>query len=219
MTKCRKCYSIDEKIVAGISASAAKRGITESEVAQSILHSGLAKDTELTMAERFHFKRESINKSLDNLLIMFSVRLEGGLSDKFQVLTTLCSQMSRQKTRKSRYAVVEQSIFEVLNDVKEMDIDLYEEWTSELNKHGRMRERYFYLYPKSPKKGITEKSSHATIRKHNSNSNVTTNNKEESVTELNEVEKAMNEDIPDDQYLARKRQQADSGMKRFSHGH
>lgn len=198
MTRCKKCYSLEEKIVSGISAAAAKRGITESEVLQNILTLGLAKDHELTMAERFHFQRESINKSLDNLLLLFGVSVQGGLSDKFQTLTTLCMQMSRQKTRKSRYAVMEQSLFEVLNDLKDMDIDLFTEWTTYMSKHGRLRQRYFYLYPKSSKKGMTVKNKeYDTI--HNKYSNVTNTN---PLTELNEP-KDFN--IPDDQYPIKKR--------------
>ena len=147
-TKNKVCYSIDEKIVSGISASAAKRGIPVSEVAQTYFSAGLARDYELTAAERFYFQRDNIEKSLDNILRIFGIAQVGSLSDKFQTLCTLCMQKSRQKNRQIRYGIIEVSLFEVLNNIKELDNDLFKEWVIEMSKHGRLRNRYFNLYKK-----------------------------------------------------------------------
>jgi len=157
MTKQKICLSIDEKIVSGLSSAASKRGVPISEIAQTYFSRMLCREIELTAAERFYFQRDNIERSLDNVLKILGVSSNGGLSDKWGVSMALCLAKSRQKNRQSRYAVIELSLFEILNNLKEMDINLFEEWIVEMGKHGRIKNRYFNLYPKYSKKGITEK--------------------------------------------------------------
>ena len=157
MSKHKICLSIDEKIVAGLSAAAAKRGTPISEIAQTYFSRMLSHDIELTAAERFYFQRDNVERSLDNVLTILGISSNGGLSDKWGVSLALCLAKSRQKNRQSRYAVIELSLFEILNNIKEMDINLFEEWVIEMGKYGRIKNRYFNLYPKLSKKGITEK--------------------------------------------------------------
>jgi len=157
MSKQKICLSIDEKMVAGLSSAAAKRGIPISEIAQTYFSRMLCHEIELTAAERFYFQRDNIEKSLDNVLTILGVSSNGGLSDKWGVSMALCLAKSRQKNRQSRYAVIELSLFEILNNLKDMDINLFEEWVIEMGKYGRIKNRYFNLYPRLSKKGITEK--------------------------------------------------------------
>lgn len=146
---CKKiCFSIEEKVVSGISSAAAKRGIPLSEVVGTYLSKGLSKDNELTGAERFYFQRDNVEKSLNNILKIFGLDMKGSLSDKFQTLMVLCTAKSRQKNRTIRYGIIELSLFEVLIVVKDMDKDLFDDWVVEMGKYGRIRDRYFQLYPK-----------------------------------------------------------------------
>lgn len=148
MTKCKICMSIDEKYVVGISSAAAKKGVPISEIGQAYFSFMLSRESQLTAAERFYYQRDNVEQSLDNVLRILGISANGGLSDKWSVAMALCLQKSRQKNRQSRYAVIEMSLFEVLNDLKEMDKNLFDEWIVEMGKYGRIKDRYFYLYPK-----------------------------------------------------------------------
>jgi hypothetical protein len=154
-TQKKICISIEEKTVSGISAAAAKRGVPLSQIAQIYLERGLSRDVELTGAERFYFQRDNIERSLNNILTIFGIDMKGSLSDKFQTLMVLCTAKSRQKNRTIRYGIIETSLFEVLNNLKDMDKNLFDEWCVEMGKYGRIRNRYFNLYPKLSKKSMT----------------------------------------------------------------
>lgn len=133
------------KTLANISA---KKGALISDVAETYLNRGISKEIEITSAERYNFSRIHINGSLDAILRLFGIKdLEGGLSDKCTVIIALLREKTIQEKSQMRNGIVEVSYFEILNEIKGFDIDLYKRIIVKMSKSGRIKNRYLNLYP------------------------------------------------------------------------
>lgn len=147
--KNKMIVNIDEKLISTIANISAKKGETVSSIVEMYLNKGVSKEIDLTSAERYNFNRIAINGSLDSVLRLFGVlSLEGGLSDKCTVLMALCKEKSLQEKSEIRNGIIEISFYEVLNDIKSFDIALWKKIIINMGKSGRIRNRYFQLYPK-----------------------------------------------------------------------
>lgn len=153
MTKVRKCYSIDDQNCGQIGRIASQKGVTESDIINDYIEKSLACEIELTSVERYHYQRVCIMKSLDSILRLCGVtQMEGGCVDKFRLALYVCHGNSVQKNRQFRHGEFELSLFEVLNSIKDMDINIFNQILTDMAHFGRIRNRYLSLYPKSEKK-------------------------------------------------------------------
>lgn len=133
------------KTLANISA---KKGALISDVAETYLNRGISKEIEITSAERYNFSRIHINGSLDAVLRLFGIiHFEGGLSDKCTLIVALCREKTIQEKSQMRNGIIEISFFEILNDIKSFDIDIYKRIIVKMSKSGRIKNRYLNLYP------------------------------------------------------------------------
>jgi len=152
MSKSKLTVSINENLVGSVNSVSSRKGIPISEIVGKYITFGLKQEIELTAAERYHFQRQSLNSGLDNVLRLFSIKMEdAGLTDKFQTCLSLSQGFLRLKKREYRYAVIEQSVFELLNNVKDMDLNLFDIWLTDMSVFGKMKQRYLLLYPKTRK--------------------------------------------------------------------
>ena len=208
MSKCKKCYSINEETISTISRISAQMGIPESEIANKYLDRNLSISSELTSAERYHFQRNSINMALDNVLLLFGIHdFSGGLSEKYKVSLYIAHGNSRGKNREYRNGIIELSLFEILEQIRTLDINIWKEITIIMAKFGEIRKRYFYLYPKLKKVGEKEET---TIYNNTITIPVTQSNQKDSVTQenptslLEKIEK-YHPELSDEEYLKEKR--------------
>ena len=141
-------FNLGADLISTIANIAAKKGSPISDVAETYLTRGVSKEIEITSAERYNFGRIHINGSLDAVLRLFGIKdLEGGLSDKCTVIIALLREKTIQEKSNIRNGIVEVSYFEILNDIKEFDNDLYKKILVKMAKSGRIRDRYLNLYP------------------------------------------------------------------------
>ena len=144
----RLSLSIDEKIVGSMNAVSAKKGKPLSEIAERYFMIGLKNELELTSAERLYFQRQGLDAALDSVLIVHGVKVLGSLTDKFTASLSMLTGFRRVKNRKSRYGELEISIFSIVAELKEYDINLFSEWITIMGYFGDIRKRYFNLYTK-----------------------------------------------------------------------
>lgn len=186
MTKVRKCYSIDDQNCGQIGRIASQKGVTESDIINDCIEKSLATEIELTSVERYHYQRVCVMKSLDSILRLCGItQMEGGCIDKFRLALYVCHGNSVQKNRQFRHGEFELSLFEVLNSIKDMDINIYGQILTDMSHFGRIRNRYLSLYPKNEKKRNTLPNMDNTIYNSNSNENICTEiGSKNSITEL-----------------------------------
>lgn len=148
MAKVKQCYSFEDKLVASIERVSLKKGISKSEVVNNYAVRGLSKEHELTAVERLKYQDEIINGALDSVLAVFKISCDGDILLKFRHALYTCAGISKQKIERNRYGIMELSLFEVLNDIKDSDMALFDKLIIEMGSFGRIRQRYFNLYPK-----------------------------------------------------------------------
>lgn len=140
---------MDEKIVSALERIATARAISKSELVDVVLSKGLSQMSELTWAERTGLAEKQINLALDSLLLRFSLRMEGEILNKY--LT--CLYMVRYKTttryEQNQAKIIELSLFELLNEIKTYDMALFDSIIKIMAKIGRIRSRFFAIYPKN----------------------------------------------------------------------
>jgi len=188
--KCKKCFSLDEKTIASISRVSAQMGLPESEIVNKSLDKALSHSTELTSAERYHFQRNSINLALDNVLLLFGIRsFEGGLSEKYKVALYVAHGNNKAKTREYRNGIMEVSLFEILEQIRELDINIWGNLTTVMAQFGQIRKRYLDLYPK---KVLPRKIRIDTITNNNTSITNNTNTSIEDILKRKELRKEKN---------------------------
>lgn len=148
MTKVKQCYSFDDKLVASLERVSLKKGISKSAVMEYYAVRGLSNESELTAVERLSYQDKIINGALDSVLEVFNISCNGDILTKFRQALYTCAGISKQKIERNRYGIMELSLFEVLNNIKESDNALFDKLVVELGYFGRIRQRYFNLYPK-----------------------------------------------------------------------
>lgn len=149
MSKVKKCISIDEKTVGRVARIASAKGLPDSEIYETLLSIGLARNGELTAVERFHYQRQNIIRAIDSVLLTFGIIQEGSITDKFRCVLISTFGLSRCKKRQIRDEIRESSVFEALNLIKDMDKNLFDELLTDMSKFGEIRNRYLQKYPKN----------------------------------------------------------------------
>lgn len=148
MTKNIISVSLDENLLGTIDTLSKQKGISKSGLIERFVHIGLKSDSDLTPEQRYHFARcVFVNRCSDLLRLHGIVVHEGGLDDKFTLIVALYPDFSTRKNRQSRYAIYEMSIFELLNEIKEFDKEIFQNCCKILRKNRKLSDAYFYLYP------------------------------------------------------------------------
>jgi hypothetical protein len=188
MARTRKNFSLDTEIVEQICRVSASKGVPDSDVVEKYLEAGLSREEEHTSAERYHFQRNVINRELDSVLRLFGIiDMEGNLRDKYKSSLYLIQGNYRSKINRTRYGILQASLFDILNDIKDMDEGLFNELLTEMSYSGKIKDRYLSLYPKTSKTTVQPGQGRYTNTNNIiTNSNVTTNN---SVTQSKPVTK------------------------------
>ena len=144
-TKRQVRYSIDEIMASTIETIAKSKGITDSTVLESLVRTHLTDEFELTPIQRYHWQRSVLESRTDDILKLLGIgTMDGGLSDKIGVLIGCLSLYGGQKIIKSRYAMMELSIFEVVAQISDLDKNIYQKCATYMPK--RMKQRYNTLY-------------------------------------------------------------------------
>jgi len=152
MTKNKICFSLDEKVVSAIERISMARAISKSEVVDVVLSKGLSKMAELTWAERTGLAEKQINLALDSLLLRFNLRMEGEIMNKFLTCLYMVRYKTTTKYEQNQAKIIELSLFELLKEIQTYDMALFNSITTIMGKIGRIRARFFQMYPK---KGMT----------------------------------------------------------------
>jgi hypothetical protein len=203
MSKVKKCYSLSDEVVASISRISSQTATPESVIAEKYLTHCISEEVEMTSAERYHFQRKSINDSLDNVLRLFGINEEnGGIQDKFRVALYLAQGNLRGKNREYRNGIIETSIFEILENIREWDNNVWKDLTSHMSYFGKIRIRYFNLYPKLKKNGITKKNQEDILYSNSIDNTKDNTSITNSVTEIKEPEDS---NLSDEECLKKKR--------------
>lgn len=143
-------FSLDENIIGTINTLSTQKGISKSGLAERLFSIGLKFDVDLTPEQRYHFGRcVFIDRCSDILKLHSIVVHEGGICDKIRLIMALGTTIGTHKNRQSRNAIYELSIFELLNDLKEFDKEIYKDSIVILNKNRNLSDKYFNLYPEN----------------------------------------------------------------------
>lgn len=144
-----KTISMEIRKIGQVDMVARARGVSFSEVIDYALVRYFQTCSELTAAERFLYREELINLKLDGLLSVFSSTCLKGVFDKFSTCLYLCTGFLGHKKDKIRRELMESSIFEVLNLIKEWDKNVFDKCLTEMDKTGRIKGRYVKKYPQN----------------------------------------------------------------------
>ncbi len=148
MTKTKICFSIDENVVSAIERISTARAISKSELVDVVLSKGLSKMAELTWAERTGLAEKQIHLALDSLLLRFSLRMEGEILNKYLTCLYMVRYKTTTKYEVNQAKIVELSLFELLNEIQTYDVALFDSIIKIMSKIGRIRCRFFQIYPK-----------------------------------------------------------------------
>jgi len=145
--KVNKSVRFEEQTLSRLQHAALVRGLNFSDIVEKACVRFLATEAELTAVERYDMLKMVIESKLDGLLYTFGLTCLKGLSDKYNTALYMLSGISRHKNDESRKGLLEVSLFEVTNLIWELDTILYEQCNVEMGRYGRLRERYYRLYP------------------------------------------------------------------------
>jgi len=149
MAKVPVSLSMDENYVKTIETLGKQKGLSKSALVERLVSVGLKFDSDLTPEQRYHFGRcVFIDRCSDILRLHSIVVHEGGISDKFMLIVALSTNICTKKSRESRNAIYNLSVFELLNDLKTFDIDIFNDCVTHLNKSRKLADEYFELYPR-----------------------------------------------------------------------
>jgi hypothetical protein len=141
--------SMDENYIKTIETLSKQKGLSKSAVVERLCSIGLKYDSDLTPEQRYHFGRcVFIDRCSDILRLHSIVVHEGGISDKFMLIVALSTSICTKKSRESRNAIYNLSVFELLNDLKGFDKDIFNDCIAHLNKNRKLSDEYFELYPR-----------------------------------------------------------------------
>ena len=197
--KCKRCFSISTEVASTISRISSQTGVPENNIVEKYLTRCISGEVELTSAERYNFRRKSINDSIDSVLRLFGIlELNDSITRKFGASLYMAQGNLRGQNREYRNGIIEASLFEILENIREWDINVWKDITSHMAHFGKIRQRYFYLYPKCIKKNPRlKKDRYDTINNTITNS-VTQSPQDNSVTQLKAPDSS---NLSDNEYL------------------
>ena len=149
MVKNIASFNLNENLLGTLETLSKSKGLSKSVLVERLVTVGLKSEVELTAEQRYHFSRCVIqNKCADILRLSGILMFEGGVSDQISVLMALQLKLQNQKNRENRYGIMKMSIFEVLEDVKAFDKNVFDKIIHENFRYKKLLDEYFYLYKK-----------------------------------------------------------------------
>lgn len=148
MSKNKATFNLDEKILGTIETLSKQKGLSKSVLVEQMITVGLKDAVVLTAAQRYHFSRCVIeNRCLDTLKLAGILVFEGSLSEKILLICALEYDLDKKKHREFRNGIVKLSIFELLEEVKAFDKDVFAKTMHEMSRFRKLRDEYLQLYP------------------------------------------------------------------------
>lgn len=143
----QKGYYINEETWGELARVSAAKAISISELIENYVLHGLSHEVELSGIERYTAKKRNIILGVDAILLTLNCVVNGTLQQKIDVLCALLAGISVASPLRGVKSIGELSLFEVLNDIKEWDYDLFSEIKRNMGKYRYIRNRYLALYP------------------------------------------------------------------------
>lgn len=141
-------FNLDEKFVNTIETLSRQKNCSKSSLVERLLTISLQKDIDLTPEQRYDFSRcVYVDRCRDILKLQGVLAHEGGICDKFALIVALSGTKTTRSNRKSRNAIYSLSVFELLNDLKAFDIDLFRECKTILFRSRKIYAEYVSLNP------------------------------------------------------------------------
>ena len=121
---------------------------SKSEIVERAIFEYCKSSWELTAEQRYHSHRETILKKCVETLKLSSITAhEGGVSDQIMLIMALVRNSKYQRINEIRNGIQKISLFELLNDVKGWDKNVFDKITSNMSEFKKLKEEYFNLYP------------------------------------------------------------------------
>ena len=143
----QKGYYLNDETWGELARVAATKAISISELVEKYVLHGLSHEVELSGIERYTAKKRNIILAVDAILTTLNCVVNGTLQQKIDILCALISGISVASPLRGVKTIGELSIFEVLNEIKEWDYDLFLEIKRNMGKYRYLRNRYLALYP------------------------------------------------------------------------
>ena len=147
--KSKSVFSIDQKIIGQIERVAMSKGISKSEVVEKYLTHSLAHEAELTSIERYIFFRTVIESKLNNILLLQKIVSNGDIIEKIEAAFISMTMKTHTHAVTQNKNLMELGIFEVFEDIKSWDSELFDKCSKIMSRFGRTRKRYLALYPEN----------------------------------------------------------------------
>jgi len=148
MVKHVSSFNLDETVLGTIETLSKQKGLSKSVLVERFLISGLKNEVELTAEQRYHFSRCVIqNRCSDTLRLAGILMFDGGLSEQIVLLCTLQYDLQNKKNREIRNGIMKLSIFDILEDVKRFDKNIFDKTMSEIKRFRKLVDEYRELYP------------------------------------------------------------------------
>lgn len=142
-------FNIDEKVLSTIETLSKQKGLSKSVLVERFIVSGLKNESELTAEQRYHFSRCVIqNRCTDVLKIGGILQFEGSLSENILLICAIQHDLDKKKNREIRNGITKLSIFEILEDVRSFDKNVFDDLVVGMIRFKKLRDEYFNLYPK-----------------------------------------------------------------------
>ena len=149
MVKHIASFNLDEKVLGTIETLSKQKGLSKSVLVERMVIIGLKNAVELTAEQRYHFARCVIsNRCIDTLRLAGILVFEGGLSEQILLICALQHDLENKKSREIRNGIMKVSIFEILEDIRRFDKNVFDKTLEEMSRFRKLKSEYLSLYPK-----------------------------------------------------------------------
>jgi hypothetical protein len=132
-------WYVDIGLLSRMQQIAVQKGGTSSQLAEKYIKKGLALEPEITIPEKINYLKGVLNIELNGLLGTYNVVVEGNSIEKLDVLGALANRKSKKQTKIDKNNQLIYSIFTILEDIKQVDEELYDELINVLRKYPNIR--------------------------------------------------------------------------------
>lgn len=148
MVKNIASFNLTDNVLGTLETLSKQKGLSKSVLVERLLSIALRNEIDLTSEQRYHFSRNVIdNRCLDVLRLAGITMFEGGLSDKIVLICALQTDLEHKKTREIRNGIMKLSIFELLEDIKRFDKNVFDKTMIEMGRYRKLKAEYLLLYP------------------------------------------------------------------------
>ena len=140
--KSKTGWYIDSGLVARFNNIVTTKKISHSGLADKYVKIGLSKEPSITLSERLNYQLSVLNLELSGLLNTFGVTVEGSNVHKLDILCAIITRGPRKKELSPKNKQLILSLFTVLEDIRAIDIESYDEFKPILSKYVRIKSEF-----------------------------------------------------------------------------